>query len=70
MMGTLFIEELQGPKRKVYQVLWMPENGDFPGVVCECSNRIEAIRYMKKQAQQHSCNLRSAEIIPIGRAVA
>lgn len=70
MTGTMHIEELQGPHRKVFQVLWTPENYDFPGVVCECSNRAEAILYMKKQAQQHGCNLRSAEVIPLRKAVA
>lgn len=70
MMGALEIQELYSPRGGiVFRVYFVPEGG-CPGMVRDCASRAEAVTYARSQAALYGVALRSAEVIPLRKAVA
>lgn len=69
MTGTLEIQELYSPRGGVFCVYFVPEGG-WPGMVRDCASRAEAVTYARSQAALYGVALRSAEVIPLRKAVA
>ena len=69
MMDKVEIQEINGLRGIIFRVNFLPE-GRWPGMVRDCSSRAEAVTYARSQAALFGVALRSAEVIPLRKAVA
>lgn len=63
------VEELQGPRSRVYFVWFVAPDGN-DGLLAEYPTRFQAVKFARDYAARYGIQLHSAEVLPFRREVA